>query len=152
MSLERLFSEINNPLDKPDFLDKILKAYVDDNKYRDFYSKIVKIDSDIKEYPDMIMIDDRNRFYSLIFNIWKNRITSMTKQEFIDLRNRGKLGNDFVVLRNYLLKVPYLYDYESIDKVLHKSYEDSGKNISAIKEKLIPLEEALVGIIFHHMP
>ena len=124
MSLERLFSEITNPLDKPDFLDKILKAYVDDNKYRDFYSKIVKIDSDIKEYPDMIMIDDRNRFYSLIFNIWKNRITSMTKQEFIDLRNRGKLGNDFVVLRNYLLKVPDLYDYETIDKVLHRSYED----------------------------
>ena len=124
MSLEKVFSEITNPLDKPLFLDKILKAYVDDKKYTDFYSKIVKIDSNIKQYPDKIMIDDRDKFYSLIFNTWKNRITSMTKQEFIDLRNRGKLENDFVTLRNFLLRVPDLYDYESIDKLLHKTYED----------------------------
>ncbi len=124
MSLDHFFEEVTNPLDNPRFIDNIVDAYLETKKFRNFYSCIVKHGANQKKYPNRFMIKDRDEFYSLIFNEWKHRITSMTKEEFIELRNKNKLDDSFVTLRNYLLKVPDQTTYEGVDKILHSRYDD----------------------------
>ena len=49
---------------------------------------------------------------------------SVTKDEYIKMYQRGILGSDFVILRNYLKYVPDIYTKEQADAILNSSMAD----------------------------
>ena len=124
MSLKYFYDEIRNPLDNPTLLDNIITAYLKTERNHSFYGSLVKLGADKKKYPDRFKIKDRDEFYSLLFNEWKNRIVSMTKAEFLELQRRNILDNSFIKLRNYLKTIPDLTTYDEVNKVLHSQYQD----------------------------
>lgn len=99
MELMELYDRIQNPLDDPTVIEKLIQAY-SKSELGLFYNKLTKtID---KKYNGQYYAEDGDRFFSMMFNQWKNNVISMTKERFIELRNKGSFGNDFIKMREFL--------------------------------------------------
>ncbi len=122
MGLENLYEEALNPLDNPDFLDTAIRAYLKDNGHS-FYSRLVKSNVN-KKYPNQYKVQDKDELYSLLFNEWKKRITSMSRREFEELKKRNLLDDSFIKLRNYLINVPDANTFEEVNNIIHSTYQD----------------------------
>ena len=99
-----LYDSIDNPLDDFRVIIKLIKIYANSSaKSNDFYSKLIKTVK--KTYTGPFCESDRDQFYSMIFNKWKNSITSITKEEFIKLYEDGSYDLDFLKMQKFLRKV-----------------------------------------------
>ena len=101
-----LYDKITNPLDNPEVLQKVVQAYINSNKRGSFYSNLVRCSDKIGD--GRYYVGEADKFYSSMFNLWKNSIISMTKDEFKELYKKGVYGNNphnFIILREYLKTV-----------------------------------------------
>ena len=119
MKLMDLYNEIPNPLEDPEVIKKIYKAYVNKHSYdNDFYtSLLMTIDKDPNsEYNK----EDANEFYSLMFNKWKESVISTTEEEC------QKIGYDasYKKLQNYLKTIPDIHTEQEAHKILLSHYQD----------------------------
>lgn len=119
-----LYDRIQNPIDDPTTIRKLINAYANSSKgLGGFYGKLtktVKKEHTIGEYNKA----DADRFYSLLFNKWKNSILAMTKDEFIELYKNGSYGKDFVKMREFLKSVPDVTTMKEADEIFFGKKND----------------------------
>lgn len=121
---KELYSSIQNPLDEPETMKKLLKAYADSSKgLSGLYGKLTKTVE--KQYTrGQYYTKDADYFYAMMFNKWKNSILNMIKERFIELRQQGSFGNDLVTLRNYLKGIPDVKTKKEADSIFYGNYEN----------------------------
>lgn len=102
MTLMELYDSTKNPLEDSDVIKRLISAYASSAfSLGGFYSKLINTVQ--KEHANgQYYVKDADKFYSMMFNKWKNSIVSMTKDEFDKLEKRGSYGRDFIKMRNYL--------------------------------------------------
>lgn len=126
-------SKINNPIDDPIVIDKLINAYANSfGGIGGFYSKLTKTVS--KNYNKGQYYEaDSDKFYSMLFNKWKNSIVSITKDEFVELYKKGSYGKDFIKMRNYLMTVPDVSTKAEANNVFFGNKND--KELAAALDK-----------------
>ena len=97
MELMELYNQIQNPINDPQIMEKLIEIYANSSEIGGFYTKVTKIVK--KEYKKgEHYIEDADKFYSMMFNKWKNNIVTMSKDELYRLG----YGEDFIkIFRNY---------------------------------------------------
>lgn len=115
MKLIELYNTIKNPLDDEDVLKKIANAYVDSVK--DYlpnmqYNLMRSADKMAYFKPAPVDID---RFYSLVFNMWKKGIINLPSDKMDELFKNHEIEADFLDLRFFLIAAPNLTTKEEID-------------------------------------
>ncbi|MFA7688545.1 MAG: hypothetical protein WCX96_00435, partial [Bacilli bacterium] len=127
MELIDLYNQIQNPLNDS-IIEMLVQAYSDSKNSGDLYNKL--IETEIKQYTRQYYESDSDIFYSMMFNQWKKNVVEMTRERFIDLRQKGKFGSDFIKMREYLKTVP---DVSTRKEMLNILY---GNNDSEVSEAL----------------
>lgn len=98
-----LYDQVQNPIDDSKVIEKLITLYSETNK-GGFYSKLTRTTQ--KDYIAQRRIVDSDKFYSMMFNKWKNSIVTMKKSEFDVLYKQGSYGKDLIKLREYLKTIP----------------------------------------------
>ena len=114
VTLMELYNSIKNPLEDSDVIRKIITAYGNSTfSLGGFYGQLTKTVQ--KEHNDgKYYIDDADKFYSMMFNKWKNSIVSLPNDE---LYKRG-YGQDFIKMKNYLLNISDVSTLKETDDIL----------------------------------
>lgn len=120
MELGDLYSQVENPLSNLDTIRKIIDVYANKDKgMGGFYGRLVRASQ--KNNSGRYNVNDADKFYASMFNMWKKSIVSMTKEEFLAQRS---FGNDFVRMRNYLKGVPDVKTAQEVDDIIWANRED----------------------------
>ena len=122
MELTDLYRQIKNPIDDPRVLQMLVDAYAESSKYGTFYTSLTKRQQ--KENVGKHYVDDYDKFYSMMFNDWKNAITSMSRERYEHLRRLGKCQPDFVKLRNFLKTVPDVKTKNEVTSIIFSDHKD----------------------------
>lgn len=124
MELMELYDQIRNPIDDPNVIQKLVNAYANSsNGLGGYYGQLTKTVQ--KEYTQgRYYCEDADRFYAMLFNKWKNSITSMTRNEFLELYKQGSYGKDFIKMRNYLISIPDVSTRKEADEIFYGSKGD----------------------------
>ena len=77
-----LYNSIKNPLFNGDLLRRL-----PDYRNKNLYFELIKQNSKNKHFK--YEYDYRENLYALLFNVWKNNILSLSKQQLLDLKQRG---------------------------------------------------------------
>ena len=118
MELMELYDQIRNPLDDPNVIEKLIKAFANkSNGSGGYYSRLIRTVQ--KKYKGLYSQKDADKFYAMLFNIWKNNILAMTKDEFMKLREAGEYGPDFAKMRNYLSKIHDVSTQKEADEIFY---------------------------------
>ena len=120
VTLMELYNSIKNPLEDDDVIRKIITAYGNSTfSLGGFYGQLTKTVQ--KEHNDgKYYIDDANKFYSMMFNKWKNSIVSLSNDE---LYKRG-YGQDFIKMKNYLLNISDVSTLKETDDIIFGDKDD----------------------------
>lgn len=119
MELMELYDKINNPIDDLSVIEKLINAYANSSKglggyYRQLTKTAQKEHNKGQYYPY-----DADKFYSMLFNKWKNSIVAMTREEFIELYKRGSYGQDFIKMREYLKNISDVSTMKEANEILY---------------------------------
>ena len=71
-----------------------------------------------KEKQDLMLKNHftyRDKLYSLIFNFWKQNVTSFLTDDQV----RNMINKDYSKLREYLKSIPYIDSYNEFNKIIH---------------------------------
>lgn len=125
MTLIDLYNSIKNPLEDDDVIKRLISAYASSAlSLGGFYSKLINTVQ--KEHVNgQYYVKDADKFYSMMFNKWKNSIVSMTKDDFDELYRRGSFGLDFIKMREYLKSVPDVSTMEEANEIFSGSKVDA---------------------------
>lgn len=124
MELMELYNYVQNPIDNPQVIEKLINAYANSSKgFGGFYGQLTKTVEKVHN-KGQYYVEDTDRFYSMMFNKWKNSIVAMTKDEFIELYKRGSYGQDFIKMRNYLRNVPDVSTMKEANDIFFSSKND----------------------------
>lgn len=116
MRLMDMYSSMQNPLDDLEVLRKIALAYATSGAIlHPLYEKLICSNQSEKKLVGEYHIKEADRFYSLIFNLWKKEIATMSKEKANELFVRREVEESFVDLHNFLHEVPDLFTKEEID-------------------------------------
>lgn len=124
MELMEFYKKIKNPIDDPAVIDKLIYAYSEQSKgLGGFYGQLTKTVKKERIYGPTYE-EDADLFYSRMFNKWKNSIVSLTREQFIDLYNKGSYGKDFIKMREFLKSVPDVKTKKEADDIFFGNYND----------------------------
>ena len=124
MELMELYDQIHNPIDDLSVIEKLINAYANSSKgLGEYYGQLTKTVQK-KHNKRQYYRDDADRFYSMLFNKWKNSIVAMTRDEFVELYKRGSYGQDFIKMRNYLKNIPDVSTMKEADEIFYGSKGD----------------------------
>lgn len=139
MELMELYNRLQNPLDNPKTIEKLIHAYANSaGHWRGFYGDLVT--NVQKNYNrGSHYQEDRDEFHAMLFNKWKNSIVAVTSQEYAELYRRGSYGDDFIKMRNYLKTIPDVSTMKEADEIFYGKKGDS------------QLEEALEKYSWRHI-
>lgn len=125
-SYRELYDSIENPLDNPETMMKLITAYAKSSQgLGGLYDKLTKTAVDTKEHTKgQFYQEDADHFYSMLFNKWKNSIVNMSKDRFMELRQQGSYGDDFRKLRNFLKGVSDITTKKEADEIFFGEFDD----------------------------
>lgn len=122
MKLSELYNQIQNSIDDPKIMARLIEAYATCNGR--YYSQLTRMT--VKEQTKgRYYVQDADRFYAMLFNKWKNSILAMTREEFIELYKQGSYGQDFVKMRKYLKGVPDVTTMKEANEVFYGKKDDA---------------------------
>ena len=118
MELMELYQQIKNPIDDPKVIEKLINVYANiPNGYEGYYTQLLSTVQ--KEHNNgQYYTADADKFYSMLFNKWKNNIIALNSEEFRKLYSQGSYGQDFIEMRNYLKSVPDVTTMNEADAIL----------------------------------
>lgn len=118
MELMELYQQIKNPIDDPKVIEKLINTYANiPNGYDGYYTQLLSTVQ--KEHNNgQYYTADADKFYSMLFNKWKNNIIALNSEEFRKLYSQGSYGQDFIEMRNYLKSVPDVTTMNEADAIL----------------------------------
>lgn len=125
-SYRELYDSIENPLDNPETMMKLITAYAKSSQgLGGLYDKLTKTAVDTKQHTKgQFYQEDADRFYSMLFNKWKNSIVNMSKDRFMELRQQGSYGDDFRKLRDFLKGIPDITTKKEADEIIFGKFDD----------------------------
>ena len=124
MELMELYNKIQNPLEDPKVIEKLINAYANSSKgIGGFYRQLTKT-VEKQHTRGQFYKDDADYFYSMMFNKWKNSIVALKNEQFIELYKNGSYGQDFIKMREFLRTVPDVKTKSEADDVFFKKYND----------------------------
>ena len=127
-SYRELYDNMQNPLDNQETILKLLNAYsIRSQGLGGLYGSLIRTVDKEKNLGPTYNID-KDHFFSVLFNKWKNSIVNMDVDRFIELRNKGEYGNDLKRLRDYLKTVPDITTKKEADSIFAKQYDDKDLN------------------------
>lgn len=109
LSTREVYNQIQNPLDDIDIIKMLIYGYIDN--YPAYFLATNCLYKENKKED----INQKNEFYSLIFNTWKNNIINMNNERISYLLKQGKIEKDFLILKKYLLNIPNMSSVSEID-------------------------------------
>ncbi len=119
MELMELYNQIQNPINDPQIMEKLIEIYANSSEIGGFYTKVTKIVK--KEYKKgEHYIEDADKFYSMMFNKWKNNIVTMSKDELYRLG----YGEDFIKMKKYLETISDISTKEEANNIFFGSKND----------------------------
>lgn len=108
-----LYNSIKNPLFNGELLRKLAEC-----RGKDLYFELIKQNSKNKHFKDEY--DYRENLYALLFNVWKNNILSLSKQQLLDLKQRGSYqGNIYELYDSLSQQVKNIDTYEELQQVFN---------------------------------
>ena len=119
MELMGLYNQIHNPLDNPKVIERLIEIYSSNLNY---YNQLTRVNS--KQYSNQYNEEDKEKFEVMMFNVWKNNIVAMTKEEWHELYQRGIYGKDLIALRKYLKTIPDVSTKREIDDAFQNANVD----------------------------
>lgn len=124
MELIELYNQIQNPLNDPKVIEKLILAYANSSSiYGGIYQGLTQTVA--KEYnKGQYYLEDANKFYAMMFNKWKNSIVALTRDEFIELYKKGSYGQDLIKLRNYLKSVKDVSTMQEANAIFFGNNQD----------------------------
>lgn len=118
MELMELYNQIQNPIDDPQVIKKLITAYANSSgNWSGFYNQLIKT---VKKQwvSEKHYAADRDKFYSMMFNKWKNNIVAMTRAK------PDVYVQDFTKLGEYLKDVPDVSTQKETHDVFFGSKND----------------------------
>lgn len=114
-TLKEFYEEVLNPMDDVSSWEIIVEQYIkshDEKEFRDYiFNCTKKSNTIINEF-------DKERFYAVAFNIWKNKINLLddaTIKEWIDAK---EVEDDFISLKKILQSAQDIYTIEQLRIIL----------------------------------
>lgn len=132
MSLPNFIAGLSNPLDDKQNISQLLDEFVHGIAYESLID-IYRNDK-VSGKIDQREID---KYYSSIFNEWKNSIVSIPKDRVLDMASR--IGNGFKLLYEFLKKQPDLYTKNGVDEVL---YNRKNEEMNEVLDLLNPFKRS----------
>lgn len=118
-----LYDQVQNPIEDSKVIEKLITLYSETKKNQAFYSQLTKTVQ--KNYnKGQYRRTDSDKFYSMMFNKWKNSIAAMKKSEFNVLYRQGSYGKDLVKLREYLKTIPDVATEQEALDILYSEKKD----------------------------
>lgn len=114
MSIPNFIGRVSNPFDDLDNIKSIVQAFGEGS----FYSRVVRINSKDK-VSNIIDRNAEDEFYATTFNKWKENVVSMRKEEVEELKQKGKLKNNFIRVREFLKKTPKAKTKQEVFDILY---------------------------------
>ena len=112
MEINEIYDTINNPIENPEVLVRLIDEYSKSNE-SNFRDRVIA--SKNKEYPSQeYTVDDIDKFYSTIYNVWKKSVADITYEEYLKLGKKGVYRPDFIPFRRRLMEIP---DFESVEEI-----------------------------------
>ncbi len=112
MEINEIYDTINNPIENPEVLVRLIDEYSKSNE-SNFRDRVIA--SKNKEYSSQeYTVDDIDEFYSTIFNVWKKSVANIKYEEYLRLAKQGVYTQDFIPFRRELIKLP---DFESVAEI-----------------------------------
>ena len=109
-----LYNSIKNPLFNGDLLRRL-----PDYRNKNLYFELIKQNSKNKHFK--YEYDYRENLYALLFNVWKNNILSLSKQQLLDLKQRGSYQGNIYELYDSLSQQDKNVDtYEELQQVFNR--------------------------------
>ena len=118
MELSELYNKIENPLDKPEIIEKLINIYASN---QNFYYQLVH--NAEKEYFRQYQVSARDKLHAMLFNKWKNSIIAMTRDDFLKL-NGVVYGQGFIKMREYLKTVSDVTTMKEAMDILYAPKQD----------------------------
>ncbi len=128
MELMEIYNQIKNPLDNPQLLERIIKAYANSSSEDGFYAELVRATD--KQYYDLYDPDAKEELLNILFKKWKDNILSINESEFIKLKNAGILDDDFLLVKQFVKKLPPQLSAQDIDRL---GFQENEKIRNAIE-------------------
>lgn len=139
MTQLELYNHTKNPLDNPATIERLIDIYSKTDINSSYYGNLVKPIT--PKNTGKYYHEDADEFFALLFNLWKQKAVTMTKEEFIDLYRRRKLDQDFVAMRNYLKTVPDVQTEAQANDILNGNTNNPEVNNALDKYKYSSLGE-----------
>lgn len=124
MELMELYNQVQNPIEDSKVIEKLINAYANSSKgFGGFYGQLTKTVE--KEHTrGQYYKADADRFYSMMFNKWKNSIVALTREQFAELYKNGSYGQDFIKMREFLKTVPDVKTQKEADDIFFGKYNN----------------------------
>lgn len=124
MELIDVYENIENPLNDPLVISKIVEAY---SRGGDFLKELTK---STRKEQGKINQEYKDKLYALLFNTWKNTLVKMNRATFIEGRRKGYFDNEIARLRILLKDFPDANSYQDTLNFFTVEYEEQkDKNI-----------------------
>ena len=139
MTQIELYNQIQNPLDNPLTIDNLIDIYGKTSPISSYYANMVKPLN--PKNTGKFYRENADEFFAMLFNLWKQKAVSMTKEEFVELYRRKKLDQDFVAMRNYLISVPDVKTEAEANRILAGNTNNKDINDAIDKYKYSAIGE-----------
>lgn len=115
--MKNFYNIIKNPLNNDEIICQLIMAYANSRKtgISGMYGQLTRIQP--KKYNNgEHYISDSDRFYSMMFNMWKNKI--------INMDDNGERGRGFIKLKKFLMSIPDVKTERDANNIFNQSYQD----------------------------
>lgn len=131
MELMDIYNSINNPLIDKRFISILIEKYsISKKTFTELYNIIQNTTSPYASNSISANVDlnDKEKFYVDMFNMWKKYIMLMSKERFELLKSYNQLDDSYVDLRHYVMKtndVKSIADIKQFEVNLPNSLKDA---------------------------
>lgn len=131
MELMDIYNSIKNPLIDKRFISLLIEKYsISKKTFAELYNIIQNTTSPYASNSISANVDlnDKEKFYVDMFNMWKKYIVLMSKERFELLKSYNQLDDSYVDLRHYVMKtndVKSIADIKQFEANLPNSLKDA---------------------------
>lgn len=123
MKFSQIYEIVKDPIVDLDTIKELVDMNAKSNDSFEFYEFLIGL-NDEKRYPAYMYKRDEDKFYSFVFNMWKNNILSISDEKINYLYSKKYCEKDFVILRTFLKIVKNVSTKEEVDNIFkNKNYD-----------------------------
>ncbi len=118
--MKKYIDSIQDPLDKDSNLQKYVTAFSQSNQ-KDFQNILLSKSPISSQHLDLLK-SNRDSYYQFLFQNWMIFITSISNEQFQQLKKENVIDDDFLLLKEKLLTLSKDISIEEISSLFHDSH------------------------------